>query len=389
MADPKISIEEAYEVFKNPAAMDAIPFKSQGFVKSLLAGKAKYGTNSPKQQHWVRVYAEKAQSVINPGNVVLTPLANALKDVVSTPPAPPLNHIVGTALYEMLKKAEDFVFAKGGKKRPQIKFKPSEKSPNTPRVGFKIAGKASKFKGQVMITSGGAYGQSHYYGRIEDGVYHPAPKASTEIQAFVVEFAKDPTKMGTAYGLSTMHCCFCAKAIDTVDSKAMGYGPVCASKFDLPWGKKATKAAGVTIPADATFQPAGTGTFFSPTTKQNVVEVANPDSFKVEASPSKWIEMGDAVEQMQKLAKATGTAVTGVQGFAKAVAATGLTEPIEAEEAPAVIVGIDLAAEAAEAIEMATPEPVAQDFGFTCEVCMDTGKDLTPEGMLVDCGGCK
>jgi hypothetical protein len=374
--DPKITIEEAYEVFKNPAAIDSIPFKSQGFVKSLLAGKAKYGSNSPKQQHWVRVYAEQAQKAINPAGINVTvggakaaPVPQVLSAI-----------IVGEQLYGMLKKAEDFVFAKGGKKRPQIKFKPSELSPNTPEIGFKIAGASSKFKNQVMVTSGGQYGQSHYYGRIESGIYHPAPKATPAVIEFVVGFAQEPHKMGSAYGLATFHCCYCGKGIDTVDSKVMGYGPVCASKFGLPWGKKATKAAGIV------------GHSHNPTIKKGAytvgVDLAAP--VKYASKPSKWIEMNDAVQQMEKLAKATGTpAVTSVQGFSKAVAATGLSEPFEEEEVSLFPNQPDLAAEATQAIEMAAPPVVAQDFGFTCEVCMDTGKDITPEGMLVDCGGCK
>lgn len=353
MADPKISIEEAYEVFNKPGAVESLPSKNQGFVKSLLSSKAKYGKNTLKQQHWIRVYAEKVVQDAPSHEMIVSLVVGDTH--APQAPAAPSTIMVGDALYAMLKKAEDYVFAKGGKKRPQIKF---SKSPQTPRVAFKIAGKTSKYKGQIMVTSGGAYGQSMFFGRIDQGTFHPAPKASPEIIAFVKQFAAEPHKMGSAYGLATMHCCFCSKAIDTVDSKAMGYGPVCASKFGLPWGKKATKEAGANI---------GSGFAVKAATK-----------------PSKWIEMDDAVEQMQKLAKATGTTVGSVQGFAKAVAATGLSEPIEEEEAPVFASQPDLVAEAAQA-SPSTP----QDFGFTCETCMDTGKDLTPEGQLVDCGSCK
>lgn len=356
--DPKITIEAAYEVFENPGAIASIPVKSQGFVKSLLAGKAKYGTNSIKQQHWIRVYAEKALEVgyalggtphAKPFGVTVTTdgVAKAISDV-----------IVGTALQDMLKTAEDFVFSNGGKKRPQIKF---SKSPDTPRVAFKLASLASKYKGSVMVTSGGAYNQSHFFGHIHEGIFTPAPKCTDEITKFVVKFATNPHKMGSAYGLATMHCCFCSRPIDTVESKTMGYGPVCANKFGLPWGAKATKAAiGAT------------------------------------SSVKKWIALDDQVSEMGKLAVQTGqplhiTGKGGVSGFAKVVAATGISEPFEDE--PLVVDDepfVDEPTTLGDMLDKVTPAPeVAQDFGFTCGVCMDTGKDLTPEGMLVDCGGCK
>lgn len=34
-------------------------------------------------------------------------------------------------------------------------------------------------------------------------------------------------------------CCFCSHAIDTPESTLVGYGPVCAKKYDLPWGSTA------------------------------------------------------------------------------------------------------------------------------------------------------
>jgi hypothetical protein len=391
MADPKITIEEAYEVFKNPAALQAIPLKSQGFVKSLLAGKAKYGSNSPKQKHWIRVYAETAQGALNPSDISLTPVPNTpLAQALNIKHAEPATQsviVVGTALYAMLKKAEDYVFAKGGKKRPQIKF---DSTTASPKICFKIAGKASKYQGKVVVTSGGQYGGSSFYGHIDQGgVYTPFPKATPAVIEFVVKFAGNPHKMGSAYGLATMHCCYCQKAIDTVNSKTMGYGPVCASKFGLPWGKKATAAAYAVAASDK---------------KLGGLGQKEPTEPTKESKPSKWIKAEDAVAQMQSLAKTTGGAVTSVQGFAKAVAATGISEPDDEVEDvtmfPVTTSGspsqvtfpssiIDELSPLPTQSPLPAPEPVAQDFGFKCEVCMDTGKDLTPAGELVNCGSCK
>ncbi len=56
-------------------------------------------------------------------------------------------------------------------------------------------------------------------------------------------FAADPAPMAAAHGIKTGRCCFCDIALDTPESKAVGYGPVCAKNFGLAWGKRAAKAA--------------------------------------------------------------------------------------------------------------------------------------------------
>lgn len=43
-------------------------------------------------------------------------------------------------------------------------------------------------------------------------------------------------EQAAAFGHLVGRCCFCSHAIDTPESTAVGYGPVCAAKYDLPWG---------------------------------------------------------------------------------------------------------------------------------------------------------
>lgn len=46
-------------------------------------------------------------------------------------------------------------------------------------------------------------------------------------------------EQAAAFGHANKSCCFCSRKIDTPESKAVGYGPVCAAKRDLPWGGEA------------------------------------------------------------------------------------------------------------------------------------------------------
>jgi hypothetical protein len=52
------------------------------------------------------------------------------------------------------------------------------------------------------------------------------------------ELNANPAAYVTAYGVMTGNCCFCRHGLQESKSLAMGYGPVCARNYGLPWGKK-------------------------------------------------------------------------------------------------------------------------------------------------------
>lgn len=45
----------------------------------------------------------------------------------------------------------------------------------------------------------------------------------------------DPVKAAVVSGKETNHCCFCNKHLTDERSVVHGYGPVCATNYDLPW----------------------------------------------------------------------------------------------------------------------------------------------------------
>jgi hypothetical protein len=47
-----------------------------------------------------------------------------------------------------------------------------------------------------------------------------------------------------AFGKMVGRCCFCSTPIDTKESIAAGYGPVCAQYRGLPWGEAETELVG-------------------------------------------------------------------------------------------------------------------------------------------------
>jgi hypothetical protein len=45
------------------------------------------------------------------------------------------------------------------------------------------------------------------------------------------------------HGHKTGNCCFCSRPLNDARSTEVGYGPVCADKWELPWGTKNALAA--------------------------------------------------------------------------------------------------------------------------------------------------
>lgn len=117
-------------------------------------------------------------------------------------------------------------------------------------VELKTAGPNSRYPGQLWVTNGAGYGAANgkFYGRVDfAGVFHPGRDATGPVVEFLrAAFAglnDDPAAFAAAYGKQTGFCCFCHKFIETVESMAVGYGPVCAKRYGLPWGKKAMRCA--------------------------------------------------------------------------------------------------------------------------------------------------
>lgn len=112
------------------------------------------------------------------------------------------------------------------------------------RVVIARAGEKSKYTGDLMLTDGQPFGMNRYYGRVSaDGVLHPSRDCDNPIRGLLTALASDPAGTAAKHGKLTGECCFCSKALDTPESTAVGYGPVCAKKFNLPWGTAKADAA--------------------------------------------------------------------------------------------------------------------------------------------------
>ena len=126
-------------------------------------------------------------------------------------------------LFTMLRKAS------GNLKYPKIKF--------TSTNGFDKVTLYLATKGYVAIKV-----NSIYVGKVTPGIGSDFQNSvfrmyqgTTELQNEILEFCKNPDAATKLYGQRYSNCCFCGIELTNKASLQMGYGPICADNFGLPW----------------------------------------------------------------------------------------------------------------------------------------------------------
>lgn len=107
-------------------------------------------------------------------------------------------------------------------------------------IRLSIAGPTAKMPGSINVTTDGPFANRIWFGRItQDGQFTTNPRV--EVKSYVTDmlrdFAKEPVRVASHHGRRTGNCCFCSRELRTKESLAVGYGPICAERFGLPWGE--------------------------------------------------------------------------------------------------------------------------------------------------------
>lgn len=130
--------------------------------------------------------------------------------------------------------------------------------PNGDDLRLTVAGAKSKYTGSVMLTDGKPFGQSKYFGRIspegELVLGRDGEAVKAELVSLLTEVATDPVTVAKRYAKLTGNCMFCSLALTDARSTAMGYGPICAKHWGLPWGEARADAVPLAEEALATLR---------------------------------------------------------------------------------------------------------------------------------------
>ena len=182
--------------------------KDSEFAASLVSGFTRYGRASDKQLYWLR---ELAKRTVKP----------AQRETVD------LGDFAGIA------KLFDNV--QGKLKRPAIVINDGETD-----IRLTVAGAQARVPGSINVATKGAYGEATWFGRIlSTGKFELSPRVDTpkSVLNALQRFSADPVGVAQEHGRKTGACCFCNRELTDGRSINVGYGPICAENYGLPWGE--------------------------------------------------------------------------------------------------------------------------------------------------------
>jgi len=121
--------------------------------------------------------------------------------------------------------------AEAQKRRPRITLQTIGGQP----VVLTLAGAQSSQPGTVTVTNG-VYPGKLFARILRDGTAVRGRDLTMEVEQLLRTLAANPARVANQHGCATGKCCFCNLPLSTAESRSVGYGPICADKFGLPWG---------------------------------------------------------------------------------------------------------------------------------------------------------
>lgn len=194
-------------------SLDRLSAKDRDFAASLAAQFERKGRLSERQWPWVQTLLDRA---------------------INGYPEPAQEQVGDFAgVVHLLEHAgENLRF-------PKVRLR----TPGGQPVALSVAGQRSRNPGTINVTDGRPFGENRWFGRIErDGTW-TKPRSlrdaeAAEIGALLRRMADAPAETAAEYGKLTGHCCFCRHGLEDERSLEVGYGPVCARNYGLPWGSR-------------------------------------------------------------------------------------------------------------------------------------------------------
>lgn len=185
---------------------------SRGFAESLIANEP-YGW-SDKQRTWATTLLEQARDAYRRAHgkpaSALTPQSGEQR--LSNPALAGLMRLFDQA-------------AASGLKRALLLARTSEGE----RLRLK-----RRDDGVVSVYAADVQGRDGWRGNVQaDGA---AGRMAAPVLLALEDLGRDPARAAKAFGDATAVCCFCARDLSDARSTKVGYGPICAERYSLPWG---------------------------------------------------------------------------------------------------------------------------------------------------------
>jgi len=212
MAD-KTLIQRLYLIAKGDEGLSA---GDQRFARDLIEGK--YGYNK-------RGYLTERQQA---AALKMIQRADSSADQQANPDTTPKL----SAVYAFLQAAREHL------KYPKLMLAMGDHT-----LKVYLSGSMSKHPNTVNLVTNNEYGEMDVWlGRVfETGEWqhwNKNPELHKEAAQLLERLAVDPAAVAAESGRLSGNCCMCNRALKDERSTDVGYGPTCAKRWGLPWGKK-------------------------------------------------------------------------------------------------------------------------------------------------------
>jgi len=199
--------KELFDLLQN----GKVYFKSQDFARSLATCK----NPSSNQMFYVRKLITDTNNYHSQANT-----------------APVLQTVDSTLKIDMTKIMGMFNHARQHLKRPKITL--------MMKCGKKVRFSFDKSQTSLYMVEMGSYNST--YGRINISsgdifLKRLGHQHKDELMQLIKDFSENPQKMAILHGQLTGNCCFCSLPLSDPKSLKLGYGPICADHYRLPYVK--------------------------------------------------------------------------------------------------------------------------------------------------------
>lgn len=203
------------------AVLKWVPPKSMEFCTSLVKQYLEKKRLSERQWYWVGKLTEEATERGEMKKAEETPLKEDEFD------------------YSPIVKLFDTAGEKIGARHIRLQTKQGTKVQLTP------AYPDSSYAGKILVRVRPQDYMARILAGTIDKVGHLQLNSSVAVLGLIdllKELANAPAETAAKYGRETGTCCFCGLGLTDPRSVTVGYGPICAGNYGLPWGDFVNKA---------------------------------------------------------------------------------------------------------------------------------------------------
>lgn len=188
------------------AVLDKLPNGKQAFANDLMNGYRRYGRLSPRQMEWVEklilLATAPPQAATSEEHSQRIPGFKCVEDLLYHAAA----HIQFPCIRLQTEKGQ----------RIQLRPRKGERA-----VTVHVGDSRGVCRDEVLDTS--------YLRYLSD---------LTDVMNTLHEMAAHPLETAILYGKKFKSCCFCGISLTDPRSLVVGYGPICAGNYGLPWGEE-------------------------------------------------------------------------------------------------------------------------------------------------------